>query len=88
MTNLTIATVSIFGKEYNNLIIHNITTTSGTNSTITTIPYTISNKNSNFGLQNLSGYKDSLILTNIANVEYNYLVSTLLTTLGLTSSNY
>lgn len=86
MTNLTIGTVSIFGKEYSKLVIQNITTTTGTNSITTTIPYLITNTNA-MQMPNQNGYKDTLVITNPSSVDYNYIISTLLSTLGLTSSN-
>ena len=45
MTNLTIGTVSIFGKEYNKLVVYSITTVTGTSSIVTSIPYLITNSN-------------------------------------------
>ena len=89
MTNLTIGTVSIFGKEYNKLVVYSITTVTGTSSIVTSIPYLITNSNNNIpNIPNQNGYKDTLVITNPSSVSYNDLVSELLTTLGLTSSNY
>jgi len=89
MTNLTIGTVSIFGKEYNKLIIQNITTVTGTNSIVTSIPYIITNNLTLPNIPNIpnqNGYRDTLVLTNPSSVIYNDLISELLLTLGLTAS--
>ena len=90
MTNLIIGTVSILGKNYNKLIIQDITTITGTSSVVTTIPYFITNNQLPIGVNimnpNSNGYKDILVLNNPSSLDYNYLLSTLLTTLGLTQS--
>jgi len=90
MTNLTIGTVSILGKDYNKLIIQNITTITGTNSVVTSIPFFITNTTPSNGMVNYNpsgnGYRDTLVLTNPSSIEYNILISNLISTLGLTQS--
>ena len=87
MTNLTIGTVSIFGKEYNKLVIQNITTITGTNSVITTIPYMITTNSTMPNVLNQNGYRDTFTITNPSSVTYDNLVSELLIGLGLNASN-
>ena len=79
MTQLTIATVSICNKDYNNLTINSINTITGTSSVITRINYTVGSIG--------SGYKDTIILENPESIEYNYLVGQLLSITGLTQTN-
>ena len=78
MTQLTIATVSICNKDYNNLTINSINTITGTSSVITRINYTVCSMG--------SGYKDTIILENPESIEYDYLLGQLFAITGLTQS--
>ena len=84
MINLTIGTVSFFGKDYNKLIIQNITTITGTNSITTSIPFYITN--TLLYNPNNSGYKDTIVLNNPESIAHDYLTNELLNILGLTQS--
>jgi hypothetical protein len=83
MTKLTIATVSICNKDYNTLTINSINTITGPSSSTTSINFSVNNGGSNM----MTGYRDTLVLTNPSSIEYNYLVEQLLSITGLTQSN-